>query len=171
MVSTSNKVAVVVGAESAQIQTLFAAVTSRWRAAGVRVAGVIAEPHGLPGGTCSAGILRDIESGLVYTIYLDSAPDGTSCHLDAKGVDVACLNLIDQIETCDLMVLSKFGKLEATGKGLANAFAIALGTGKPVLTTISDKHREAWTAFAPYAAYLPADESTLQTWWRRVGAN
>ena len=40
MASTSNKVAVVVGTESAQIQTLFAAMTSRWRAAGVRVAGV-----------------------------------------------------------------------------------------------------------------------------------
>ena len=171
MMPISNKIAKVVEAESTRDQALFRVVASRWRAAGAKVAGVIAEPYGLPGRSCSAGILRDISTGQPYTIYLDSAPSDTSCHLDAAGVDAACANLVAQIETSDLVVLSKFGRLEAMGKRMAKAFATATAADKPVLTTISGKHREAWVAFAPHAAHLTADEATLQAWWKTVRAN
>jgi hypothetical protein len=130
------------------------------------IAGVIGEAHGLPGRTCSAGILRDIVSGQPYPIYLETAPSHTSCHLDAAGVESACAEILDQVSMSDLVVLSKFGKLEAMGLGLANAFAAAIAAGKPVLTTVSDRHREAWAAFAPDAIYLIADEAALQAWWR-----
>jgi hypothetical protein len=37
-----------------------------------------------------------------------------------------------------------------------------------VLTTVSDRHRDAWQAFAPDATLLPADEAVIQDWWRAV---
>jgi hypothetical protein len=53
------------------------------------------------------------------------------------------------------------------GKGLVGAFEVAMAGGKPVLTTVSEKHRSAWEIFAPGAIYLIADEPALHAWWSR----
>jgi len=59
MTPAAGRIATVVGADSATIQALFAAMVADWRASGAKVVGVIGEAHGLPDRTCSAGILRD----------------------------------------------------------------------------------------------------------------
>lgn len=115
---------------------------------------------------CSAGILRDIASGARHSIYLAVAPTGTSCHLDARGVEAACSSVLGQVQGGDLVVLSKFGKLEALHEGLFPAFEAAIAAGKPVLTTVSSRHREAWQAFAPDAVPIDADKAALTAWWR-----
>jgi nucleoside-triphosphatase THEP1 len=73
--------------------------------------------------------------------------------------------VLGQVATCDLVVLNKFGKLEAIGQGLAPAFNAAIAAGKPLLTTISENHIDAWLAFAPGAIALAADKAMLQRWW------
>lgn len=166
MTAERERIAAVVGTDSATIQALFVDAVARWRANGVRVAGMIEEAHGLPNRTCSGGVLRDIASGAPYPIYLETVPENTSCHLDAQGAETACSALLEQIAACDLVVLSKFGKLEAAGGGLTEAFQAARAAGKPVLTTVSDKHREAWGSFAPEAAFLRPDATALQDWWQ-----
>jgi len=165
-------IATVAGADSATVQALFAAAIARWRRDGVRVAAVVAEAHGLPDRTCAAGFLRDLTSGVAYPIHLESPPPGTSCHLDVRGIDAACAAILPLIGTSDLVVLSKFGKLETTGGGLFAAFEAARAAGRPILTTVSPKHHAAWQAFAPGAAVLPADMDALRQWWRaqRSGA-
>ena len=161
----TRRIAVVQGTDSESIQELLAAIAIEWRAKATRVAGVTARAHGLPDRTCSAGVLCDIGSGDQFPIYLETAPQGTSCHLDAEGVEAACASVIDQIADCDLVVLSKFGKLEAMRQGLFPVFEAAIAAGKPLLTTVSVKHREAWAAFAPDAIWLEADRSALFDWW------
>lgn len=149
------------------LEPLLARAVAEWRAAGINVAGVLAEPHGLPGRACGAGLLRDIASGAPQRIYLETAPATTSCHLDATGVEAACRRLTGQIAISDLVVLSKFGKLEAAGGGLAPTFRAALAAGKPLLTTVSEKHLDAWRAFAPGAVLLEG-AAALAAWWRRL---
>lgn len=167
MTPATGRIAVVVGADGATTQALFAAMVAGWRASGARIAGVIAEAHNLPDRTCSAGYLRDIASGTPYPMFLETAPANTSCHLDAGGVESACAAVLDQLPTSDLVVLSKFGKLEAARGGLAAAFEAAIAAGKPLLTTVSAKHREAWEAVAPGAIPL-TDEPAIQAWWRAM---
>ncbi len=167
MAPLASRIAVVQGADSESIQKLLAATVADWRAHGIRAAGVTALARGLPDRTCNAGILRDISSNDQFPIYLETAPPGTSCHLDAKGVEAACASIIDQIARCDVVVLSKFGKLEAMRQGLFPAFQAAVAAGKPVVTTVAHKHRDAWAAFAPDATYLEANKSALSDWWRR----
>ncbi|HEX7006001.1 MAG TPA: DUF2478 domain-containing protein [Alphaproteobacteria bacterium] len=169
MKAGSNPIAVVQGADGDTIQKLLAAVAANCRSAGTKVVGVVAEAHGLADLTCSAGFLRDIASGRRYPIYLDSARSEASCHLDAGGVATACSALLDQVPDGDLVVLSKFGKLEAAGQGLFPAFEAAAAAGKPVLTSVSSKHRDAWRAFAPDADFIQADEAALTEWWRTKG--
>jgi nucleoside-triphosphatase THEP1 len=148
------------------VAALLAATVAAWRAEGVKVTGVTGELHGLPDRTCGAGFLRDIASDAPYRIYLETAPSHTSCHLDADGVATACAAICEQIPASDLVVLNKFGKLEAMGNGLAPAFELAVASGKPLLTTVSALHRDAWSAFAPQAAFLNADRTVLQEWWQ-----
>jgi hypothetical protein len=170
MSDRSDRIATVAGTDSIELQSLLAAVAAEWCADGVNVTGLIAESHGLPQRACSAGILREINSGRPHTIYLDVSPGDTSCHLDASGVDGACKSILDRIATSDLVILSKFGKLEASGSGLAKAFKAAMAAGKPILTTVSAKHRSAWQVFAPGAIDLSPDKAALQRWWGEIAA-
>jgi hypothetical protein len=164
--TSASRIAAVTGADSTMVQKLFADAIGQWRRAGIVVAAVLAEMDTLSNSTCSAGFLRDMASGATYSIHLDDAPRDTSCHLDAGGVDAACAAVLPQITTSNLVVLSKFGKLEAMGRGLFAAFDAARIAGRPVLTTVSHKHYEAWLNFAPDAAALPATAAALQDWWR-----
>ncbi|PWB83646.1 MAG: hypothetical protein C3F11_05520 [Methylocystaceae bacterium] len=90
MVHMFSRIAAVTGGRSAAAQPLFEALAAEWRAAGTKIAGVIAEPHGPLDRTCTAGVLRDINSGGAYQIHLETPPAGTSCDIDAAGVRSAC---------------------------------------------------------------------------------
>lgn len=145
-------------------QELLGAAAAGWRRAGLRVAGLLAESRHLAG-ECSAAFLIDIASGRRFSIQLDAAPEGTICHLDTGGLDEACAGLRPQIAGADVVILSKFGKTEASGGGLRAAFADTLAAGKPLLTTVSGKHAEAWAVFAPGAAWIEPDGGAIQRWW------
>lgn len=133
----------------------------------MRIVGVIAENNDVAG-ACSAGLLRDIVSGRSFSIQLDAAPAGTTCHLDSRGVEDACAELLPGIATADVVVLSKFGKLEAMQQGFWRAFSAAVAAGKPLLTTVSSRHAEAWRAFAPQAEWLQPDNPSIEQWWHTV---
>lgn len=163
-----SRIAAVTGGRSAAAQPLFAALVAEWRAAGTKIAGVFAEPHGASDRTCTAGVLRDINSGEPYQIHFDTPPSGTSCDIDAAGVQSACAAVLESLPTSDLVVLSKFGKLETMRAGLAEAFEAAIAADKPLLTTVSDRHLDAWRALAPESIRLPADEAAIRAWWRDI---
>jgi len=169
MTVAGSRIATVSGVDSAAAQALFATAIAQWRGAGIKVAAVLAETLTPTESICSADYLRDVGSGTAYSIHLDTPPRDTTCHLDARGVEAACAALLPQLDNCDLVVLSKFGKLESMGGGLFPAFAAARAAGLPDLTTVSAKHENAWRAFAPDAVTLPANAEALQGWWRAVG--
>jgi hypothetical protein len=159
------KVATVANADRGATESLLAAVAANVNASGARVVGLLAETPDLPDGVCGVGVLRDIVSGKQFSIRLDVPPKGTSCQLDAAGVTAACSHLLHQIAASDLVVLSKFGKLESVGLGLAAAFEAVIAARKPLLTSVSRLHRDAWRTFAPDASELAAEEAAVFAWW------
>jgi hypothetical protein len=163
-----GNVAAILPDDDGRTQTLLGAMVADWRNSGAKIVGLIGETHGLADRTCGAGYLRDIVSGEPFSIYLESPPNRTSRHLDAAGVANACRAVLDQIPISDLVVFNKFGKLESMGGGLAVAFRMAIRAGKPVLTSVSDRHRDALLSFAPHTRLFPADEAVLQDWWRSI---
>jgi nucleoside-triphosphatase THEP1 len=159
-------IAAVLSDDSEPVQSLFTTMTGRWRASGMKVVGLLGESHGIPDRKCGAGVVRDIVSGRPFAMYFDTPPKGGSCHLDPAGLEAASTQLLDQIATSDLVILSKFGKLETMRAGLIGAFEAAAEAGVPVLTSVSEKHRAAWESFAPGAAYLAPDAAALEGWRR-----
>jgi len=169
MTAAANRIAVVRGPDSATVQALFQQMVERWRASGVQVVGLIENTHGLAGRTCNAGVLRDIATGSPYPIFREAVLRSDACHIDVTGAELASKAVLAQIGTCDLVILSKFGKLEAAKRGLIGAFEAAKTLGKPVLTTVSDRHFEAWREFAPDASTLEARPDALTQWWTLIG--
>jgi hypothetical protein len=164
MDAQGSSIAIVGGADSATVQSLFREAAAHWRTSGLDVVGMIEETHGLSGRVCNAGVLRDVVSGKPFPIFLETIPVGTSCHIDAQGAELASRWLIEQVKASDVVLVSKFGKLEAGGAGLIAVFEAAKSMGKCLLTTVSDKHKDAWETFAPGATVLPASVSAIEAW-------
>lgn len=164
-----KRVAVVKGAPSAVIQNLFRELAERWQS-DIRIAGVVEEPHGLADRRCNAGYLRSITSGTLYPIFQDLGPGAEACHLEGTGAISATEAIEQDIATgCDLVMLSKFGKLEASCEGLSGAFIAAIDAGLPVLTSVSPAFEQAWEAFAtPLFHVLPADPNEIETWRQAI---
>ncbi|MBO0733372.1 MAG: DUF2478 domain-containing protein [Methylocapsa sp.] len=54
MAQTADRIATIAGADSETTQALLAAMVTGWRATGAKISGVIGEPHGPSGRTCTA---------------------------------------------------------------------------------------------------------------------
>jgi nucleoside-triphosphatase THEP1 len=166
--NATGRIGVISGPDSSVARAAIAAAIAGWRAKGARIAGVLSEEHGLPDRSCGAGYLRDIESGERFIIYRDVPAGDTACHIDAEGVEAACAAVLGRIPASDLVVFNKFGKLEAMHRGLWQALEAAVAAGKPSLLALSEKHAEAFRAFAPDAAWLAPERTALDRWWDTV---
>jgi drug/metabolite transporter (DMT)-like permease len=162
-------IAVVRGASNAEIEDIFRALTERWQSE-LRLAGVVAEGHGMANRTCPAGYLRSLATGARFSIFRDRGPGTAECHLDRVGVLAAGAAVQHDIAAgCDLVLLNKFGQLEVAGNGLADAFRAALATHLPLLTSVSPPHDPAWRQFADRQyAVLSADLAAIDRWRRTV---
>jgi hypothetical protein len=163
------RIAVVQGASNATIQEIFHSLADRWGRS-ARLAGVLAETHGLAERACSAGFLRSIRTGERFAIFQDLGPGSTACHLDGVAMLPATEAVRRDIAAgCDLVLLNKFGKLEAANSGLADAFRAALAADIPVLTSVSPAQAAAWAKFAtPQFVVLPAEPTAIDAWWQAV---
>lgn len=161
------RIVAVQGASGDAIQSMLARLAARWAVDGTRVAGVIeASVVGArkgSGGAC----LRNLGTRTTHAIYQDLGPLSTACCLDARGFADACQQVIDQMEACDIVVISKFGKLESERGGLLSAFAAAALLEKPVITAVSPAFHDSYLAFVgPYGTVVPPDEEDLYAWGR-----
>jgi hypothetical protein len=128
------------------------------------------EDHGLADRACSAGYLRSLCNGERFPIFQDLGPNSKACHLAGDGALAATSAVRGDIAAgCDLVVLSKFGKLEAGGGGLRDAFGAAIDAGIPVLTSVSRACVTAWGAFAGASfIVVPADADRIDAWWQSL---
>lgn len=163
-----SKIAVLANRNGIDNQDLLVDAAERWRTCGGKIVGLVAQQRDGADSGCTAGYLRDIATNRRFAIAHDEPPVGTTCHLDAEGMLGACLQLLPQIASSDAVILSKFGKMEVSRAGLWMAFSKAIAEGKPVLTTVSSKHVDVWTAFAPNARWLESDFGSLERWWQSI---
>lgn len=166
----SERVIALQGAASFVVQATLAAFVRSRAAEGVRVAGVIEEFSGPGGAGCVGRTLRDVVSGRRHEIGQDLGPGSLACHLDAAGVADACCDALAGIAAgCDLVVLAKFGKLEAERNGLTQAFAAAIERDLPIVTSVAPPFTRAWNAYAaPLARFVEPRAEALEAWWRSL---
>jgi len=159
-------IAVIQGARSADIQRLLAAFVAGWQGR-IRIAGLVEEAQA-DVCKCAPGRVHLIGEDRRVPIFQELGPGAESCSLDPYALVAAGEAVRARIAAgCDLVVLSKFGKLEAESRsGLLPAFADAIEAGIPVLTSVAPKFQTRWAEFAaPYFAVLPPDLPAIEAWW------
>jgi hypothetical protein len=162
----AKPIAAVQGATSVLIQQLFREFAASLQPH-ARIVGVVEEDPEAGAGDGGAAALRSLVDGSTYPLFQDLGPSSTACGLDASSVAAACEAVRrDLAAGCDLLVLSKFGKLEAERGGLAAAFAAGVERQTPILTSVAARYDAAWQAFAaPLFVFLPPDLTAIRRWW------
>ncbi len=155
--------------EGEEIEVLLAGTVARWRPE-VRMAGVLSEGHGIADRACNAGYLRSVASGARFAMFRETVKSANACHLDGGSVLTASAAVEQDIAAgCELVVLGKFGRLEAAGKSLLGAFRVAIAAGIPVLTSVSPSTAAALARLAGASVTtLPSQFAALDAWRRAV---
>jgi molybdopterin-guanine dinucleotide biosynthesis protein A len=147
---------------------LLADFAARLRAQGVAVAGLLQEGSKSAGDAPDAITLADLNTGERFAIMLSEACAG-SCAVDPSAVAAASAVLRRAIARPGALILvNKFGPLEAEGGGLADEMLQAMAGALPLLTTVSVNRLDAWLRFTGgMCELLPPDPAALAAWWER----
>jgi len=156
------------GAKTAEIQKILARFAERRMREGLGVAGAIEELALTEEcGVCDTLVLRDTADNAIFPITQDLGPGSTACRLDSSGLAAACQAVLQAIDRgADLVVLSKFGKIEAEGGGLLDAFRAAAEAGIPCITGVAPSFSAPFLDYAGgFSQWIEASDAALERWW------
>jgi len=147
------------------VDPLLQAAARTLRDMGYRVGGFVQEER-IADGCCAATYLRDIEDGRSVLITQILGVEAKGCRLDPQRLAEASVGLLDSLDGgIDLLVLNRFGKDEAEGRGFRTVIEKALGLGIPVLFGVREAYAPALEDFAgDYGTTLAPDEAAITAW-------
>lgn len=92
--------------------------------------------------------------------------EAKGCKLDPSALETAVVEVERRMDArTDLLILNKFGKHEADGRGFRDVIAKALSEDIPILTAVNQLNEKAFLGFADgFATKLPADINLLSDW-------
>lgn len=144
---------------------LLAYVAGRLHDDGVRVAAAV-QVNVINDTPRSDMDLHIIPTGRVVRISQRLGPMATGCRLDVQQLEEAAGLLQSVLEDSpDLLILNKFGKQEAAGRGFAPVVAAALDRGIPVLIGVPQQRADDFAEFAgDMAAQVANDPEAALAW-------
>ena len=160
-------IAYVSSEEEMRTNAVLSAVAEAANREGIALAGTIqpVDPD-MAHEKCSI-VLGLLPDGARRNVSLDLGPGATGCRLDAAALEEAVMIVHERLPGAEALIVNKFGKQEAAGRGLVAAITEACGRGLPVLVGVSPQWREAFLAFADgRASALPAEEDAILDWLR-----
>jgi nucleoside-triphosphatase THEP1 len=142
-------------------------VVDRCRLRGVRLAGVIQHRPRDPGHRCDM-LLEDLATGRQTSIFASRGRGARGCQLD----EYAMLQMVSEIELAlknnpELLVLNKFGKVEAEGMGMRNLIAQAVCMAIPVVVGVPERNLGGWREFAGEFSIELNGSGDVDEWLRR----
>ena len=159
---------VMVYENSGEADDVLAQVAAVLAAEGYRLGGVVQSSVHRPGRRKCDMYLRNLLSGEQVLISLDRGNEARGCRLDPDAF--ARVSLWGEQALAggiDLLVVNKFGKEEAQGRGLRTLIAEALIAGIPVMLGVSSLNLQDFEAFAGEAVQrLPPQSETILAWCR-----
>lgn len=122
-------------------------------------------------GPCDMNV-RVLPDGPVLRISQDLGPSARGCRLDPVALETAVGLVSERLaKGADLLIVNKFGKHEAEGRGFRDVIAEALAMEIPVLVGLNALNREAFERFTEGLAVPVAPEAeALRAWVDSVTA-
>lgn len=109
--------------------------------------------------------LRLLPDGPSVRISIDRGPEARGCRLDAGVLEQSVLWVTQALDGAEFLVINKFGKQEAEGKGLSVAIADALERDLPVLVGVNGLNLPAFLEFSGgLATELTPDAQEITDW-------
>ena len=169
---TELAIAAIVYADGIYPDRVIARAIEPLRAAGLPLAGALQREAVAVGRHPCDLLLEDLASGDVHAIAEHRGQEARGCRLDVgllTEIGEAVLHSLND-EQPRLLVVNKFGKIEADGGGMREAIADALHLGIPVLVGVPMRNLDRWRTFAgAYAVDLPADAAAISDWLASQG--
>jgi nucleoside-triphosphatase THEP1 len=148
-----------------RIDLLLADVVERLKASRLAIAGTVQtniERDDRP--KCDMD-LRLLPDGPVVRISVDRGAGARGCRLDAGALEQSVSWVAQALDGAELLVVNKFGKQEAEGRGLTAVIADALERGLPVLVGVNGRNLPAFLDFAgSLATELVPDAQSVADW-------
>ena len=116
---------------------------------GARCAGFIQRDVPMPGRSRCDMLLADVSSGATIAISEDRGAEARGCRLNESELSRAIMVAMQALESKpDLLLINKFGKSEAGGRGFLPLIAEAVERGIPLLIAVPWRNIESWRHFA-----------------------
>ena len=127
-------------------------VARRLQAEGAHVGGLVHRVDDYPSGS-KRMVLFDLRSNRSFELSQDLGGASVACNLNPQALGEASAVLRQALaDGVDLVVINRFGSVEAEGGGL---------------TAVAARHQSGWQRFTGgLHAALPADEEALMAWCR-----
>lgn len=162
----SPPIAAVIDDGSCNVDALLEACAERQRAAGTAVQGLVMT-FPTPGTGCArAMVLLDIATREPYLVSQPLGAGSAACRADPQGFARASAVLRRAAQQPpELVIVNRFGGLEAEGGGFRAELLELMALGVPLLTSVATRHIDAWRAFTGDAALLlPATPAAVDGW-------
>lgn len=148
-----------------RIDELLSAVVARLEARGLALVGTVQTNLERPDRAHCDMDLRLMPDGPTVRISVDRGAEARGCRLDAGVLEQSVHWLSDKLDGAEMLVVNKFGKQEAEGRGLAPLIAEAMARGIPVLVGVNGLNLAPFETFAEgLAEALHAREDAVVDW-------
>jgi hypothetical protein len=143
----------------------------RLRDAGVAIAGIVQRNEFVRDRSNCDMIVEELDSGIVLQLSEDRGRGALGCRLDRGALSDVSALLAAALKNCpELVILNKFGKTEAEGRGLRDVLSEAVQLGIPVIAGVPYRNIEQWRAFAGgFAEERAVGDPTISRWLAAQG--
>lgn len=161
------RIAYLQGERPTEVQSVLWAFSQAMIASGHRLAGVVERQDQVVFNDKRDTVLKGVADGIACHLFQDLGRNAQSCTIDISAIAQSSGLVEASIGPgVDLLVINKFGKVEAEGGGFRNAIGMALALGIPVLTSVNPSFEAAWQEFTGgESERLAPREDALAAWW------
>ena len=151
----------------AHVDDVLAGVVRILKSSGVKLGGSIQWNETAPNRTRCSMTLEDLASGRRILVSEDRGPHARGCRLNASALEEAAVLTASSIEAgVDLVIINRFGKQEAEGRGFRQVIEAAILLDLPVLVGVNETNRDSWEGFTGNEAEcLPCSIDAVLTWY------
>lgn len=114
--------------------------------------------------------VRVLPDGPVFRISQALGRGAKGCRLDGGAIEGIAAEVEKRLDGADVLIVNKFGKQEAFGRGLCPAIARAVDMGLPIIVGVNGLNLPEFLRFAEGAAVrLEPDPRAAIEWLCKIG--
>ena len=159
------KIAYTIGAGRGDTDLLLLGIAEALASKGYRTCGTVQINTERAGGPCDMDV-KVLPDGPTLQISQDLGKASKGCRLDPNALESAVGLVAAQLEDgADVLIINKFGKHEADGRGFRTVIAEAISRDIPVLVGVNGLNFDAFQTFAgPEAIQLKPYAHEILEW-------